>query len=197
MNFCQLGQVDRERQHWLQVSRKVDYKSRHISDPNISTDETVKAIVNVFNKPRSVLEIGCGYGRLMTEIKKLYPNARVSGIDVNPDLVKEAKQSGLLCYARDNLTGVAKKDVIYSVAVFQHLPDRQKTAYVNQSFNTLYSGGVLRVQFIEGERNNFLDHWVTADRMTGWFKEAGFKVDQLVERGLAHPQWSWITGVKP
>jgi trans-aconitate 2-methyltransferase len=193
-----------EREHWLSITDDPEWKRNHIADPNISLDETVEAIVSAFpSDPQRILEIGCGYGRLIREISKLYPDVPITGIDINPQVLHEAfiwtgrhphvnHQTRYVCH--DNLSGMRDYDAIYSVAVFQHLPDAEKRAYIAQSYNTLRDDGVLRVQFIEGERDNHLDHWTPLDVMTGWFDDVGFNVAATETR--AHPQWSWITGIK-
>lgn len=198
-----------ERTHWLNITKDPEWKRNHIADPNISIDETLEAITSAFPKQlKSILEIGCGYGRLTVEIKKRYPAAFVAGVDINPDVLAEAERySGYkddpqyptkypFYYLTSGSLPERITDAIYSVAVFQHLPDTEKRNYIHQSGLALRKGGVVRIQFIEGTRDNFLDHWTSVDKMTRWMKDAGLKV-LPVERGLAHKQWTWMTGVKP
>ena len=45
------------------------------------------------NQPSKVLDIGCGAGLLAKEIKKLYPDCKVTGLEANSDLVIKAKES--------------------------------------------------------------------------------------------------------
>lgn len=182
-----------EREHWLSITDDPEWKRNYICDPNICLDETVEAIVSAFpDNPAAVLEIGCGYGRLTEVIAAGYPDTFVTGIDVNHGVLPD---SGCAHYAcRDNLTGLSGFDAIYSVAVFQHLPDDEKHAYITQAYDALNPGGVLRVQFIEGVRDIYLDHWTPEDLMIDWFDDAGF--DVTTQTGLVHPQWSWITGTK-
>lgn len=185
-----------ERDHWLSITDDPQWRRNHIADPNISVDETLAAITKAFPvNPERILEIGCGYGRLTQRIAHWYPDALVTGVDINPDVLTHALPgAGYVC--RDNLIGLPEQDAIYSVAVFQHLPDTEKRAYIEQAADILTPGGVLRVQFIEGERDNFCDHWTKPSVMREWFHSAGFTTVSDVERGLAHQQWSWITGIK-
>lgn len=197
-----------ENQYWLDVTKDADYKAKYFDDPSISTAETVDAIVKSFpENPKSITEIGCGYGRLTVEVKKRYPDAFVSGTDINPEILKEAEAfSGWredkenttkypFYYCRDNLLGIGLQDAIYAVTVFQHLPNEKKLEYIRQAARALKKGGVLRIQYIDGVRDNFVDHWVLGETMKLWFEECGLSEVQI-EKGLVHEQWDWITGKK-
>lgn len=184
-----------EREHWLQVTRSRDWKREHIFDPNICPAATLNAITAALPEdPQSILEIGCGFGRLASLVAQQYPDAIVTGLDINPDILDHGLQ-GVTYVCGDSLWAVPKQDAIYSVALFQHLPDAEKAAYIAQAAERLNPGGVLRIQFIEGVRDNFNDHWVSLEQMQRWFTDSGFTAVSH-ERGLAHPQWTWMTGVQ-
>lgn len=186
-----------EREHWLSITDDPDWRRNHINDPNIPLGATLAAITEAFPRgPERILEIGCGYGRLTSEIAPLYPDAWVTGIDISPDVLPRSYAQQRITYLlRDNLRDLPRQDAIYSVAVFQHLPEQEKRDYIFDAADILNPGGVLRVQFIQGDRDIHLDHWATADRMERWFTEAGLGVS-AIDVGLAHPQWTWMTGVK-
>lgn len=187
-----------EREHWLSITDDPDWRRNYISDPNISLHDTVDAIVAAFSKrpkPKRILEIGCGYGRLTREIRQRFPKADVLGFDINPAVLNAAREYDPGTVFCDDMQGIAELDAVYSVAVFQHIPDAEKCAYIGQAFESLNPGGVLRVQFIEGDRDNFLDHWTSADLMVSWARDAGF-ASTRVTSGLVHHQWSWLTAMK-
>lgn len=184
-----------EREHWLSITADPDWRRNHIHDPDISLFDTLRAITSPFPaRPDRILEIGCGYGRLTTELLYEYPAAVVTGLDINPAVLDEAIP-GPQYVCGDNLDGLPAQDAIYSVAVFQHLPAGEKRAYIEQAHDLLNPGGVLRVQFIDGIRDNFCDHWTPIADMVTWGRAAGFET-VTVETGLAHLQWSWMTAVK-
>lgn len=184
-----------ERQHWLSVTEDPDWRRNHIHDPEISVFDTLLAITSAFpEQPSRILEIGCGYGRLTAEIAYQYPTATVTGLDVNRAILDEAIP-GPVYVCGDSLNDQPIQDAVYSVAVFQHLPNDEKRAYIEQAATILSSGGVLRVQFIEGDRDNFCDHWIAAATMENWCRAAGF-TSTSIDRGIAHPQWSWLTAVR-
>ena len=190
-----------EREHWLSITDDPEWRRNHIADPNIPLDETLAAITEAFpTNPKRILEIGCGYGRLATQIAAQYPRAWVTGIDVNPDVLPKEEPGNRITYlCRDNLWNLPREshhpNAIYSVAVFQHLPEHEKRDYIFDAASILRPGGVLRIQFIDGDRDNFVDHWTPCEIMEIWMIQAGLGVS-AIDVGLAHHQWTWITGVK-
>jgi trans-aconitate methyltransferase len=186
-----------EREFWLSVTQSPSWKQECIADPTISLNNTIAAIVSAFpeRKQLKILEIGCGYGRLTREIRQQFHTAKIFGLDLNNEILKEAAaydpDTTFMC--GDTITGRGYH-AIYSAVVFQHLPDIEKHAYIMQAYKALTKGGVLRVQWVPGDRAAFCDHLTPAERMIEWCETAGFKT--TVEHGLVHPQWSWLTGVK-
>jgi trans-aconitate methyltransferase len=184
-----------EREHWLNITNDPNWKRNHINDPSISLPDTLDAITEAFPKdPGSIVEIGCGYGRLTERIANLYPNAAVIGIDINPEVLPQ-NECGATYMCRDNLWDLKGQDAIYSVAVFQHLPDHEKRDYIFDAAYVLNPKGTLRIQFIEGDHDGFCDHLVPVDKMERWFTDAGLGV-AAIDAGIVHPLWTWITGVK-
>lgn len=189
-----------EREHWLSITDDPGWKRNHISDPNISLTATVDAIVSAFPQdPKRILEIGCGYGRLTRPIGERFPGAELFGMDINDAVLDEAERCdpGTVFFLADAIYDFdnAGYDAIYSVAVFQHLPDDQKRAYVLQAYDALTEGGVLRLQFIDGVRDQFCDHWTPLEDIRSWMLEAGFTLG-FADIGLVHRQWTWLTGTK-
>ncbi|OHU51487.1 hypothetical protein BKG82_23100 [Mycobacteroides chelonae] len=186
-----------ERDHWLSITDDPQWRRNHIADPNISLNETLAAITKPFpQSPKRILEIGCGYGRLTREIGRRYIEAEVFGQDISPLVLRAAcDYDPGTTFCDGPLIALPPMDAVYSVAVFQHLPDLDKRRYIVEAAGVMNLGGALRIQFIEGDRNNFNDHWVDAEQMVSWCDEAGFTNIEL-DRGLAHRQWTWITAVK-
>ena len=61
---------DREREHWLSITDDPEWRRNHICDPNISLAETLAALEFPY-VPQTILEIGCGFGRLTTEMARI------------------------------------------------------------------------------------------------------------------------------
>jgi len=184
-----------ERDYWLSITDDPDWKRNSIWDPNISAEETLEAVTAPFPaRPKNILEIGCGYGRLTTQLQDKYPRAHVIGTDINPHVLAAA-EPGPEYRCTDNLDDIPPQNSVCSVALFQHLPEPEKIGYINQAHTVLKPRGVFRVQFVEGDGDNFCAHLVQGKQMLQWCQEAGFK-DASLDKGLAHPQWTWLTAVK-
>jgi trans-aconitate methyltransferase len=73
----------------------------------------------------SVLEVGCGFGRVGAAILKHYPNVTYTGIDVSPDLIEAARKrlpdSELIVADLATWDTVRTWDLVVSVSVLGHL----------------------------------------------------------------------------
>ena len=87
---------------------------------------------NNFGKNMTVLEIGCGIGRLLVPMSKIF--GEVIGIDVSSEMIKLAnKEISLIHNCKvfqnngTNLINILDDsiDFCYSVATFQHIPDKE------------------------------------------------------------------------
>jgi ubiquinone/menaquinone biosynthesis C-methylase UbiE len=117
--------------HIDEVLRKI---RQHI-DPNFS--------------PGHALDFGCGVGRLVFAIRKRCDY--VTGIDVSPSMLAEAKRQAAL-QSIDQLTfiqssdcqelGVSLFDFLHSYIVFQHIPVARGNAILDRLLASLRSGGV-------------------------------------------------------
>lgn len=183
-----------------------------ICDANLSVEDFIPLIIPhiepvIPEANASILELGCGYGRLTVEVKKHFPDAFVSGTDINTTFLSRAEEhSGYRAdkgnptkypfyYERDNLNGIPKQNAIYSVAVFQHLPNNQKRDYIRQVSKGLRKGGIFRFQYVEGDADTFLTHDAHFKDVSEWCEDAGIEIAS-VDYDLIKPRWTWITGVK-
>lgn len=97
---------------------------------------------------KSVLDFGCGCGRVIRQWKGLN-GPRVYGSDYNPRLVRWCRES--LGFAKFSLNGLGtglpykddKFDFIYTISVFTHLDERLQTFWINELKRVLMPGGLL------------------------------------------------------
>lgn len=79
-------------------------------------------------RPKSILDVGCGEGFIASEIKKKLPNLSITGIDISKEAVTEFK---VRCRGAKGFVGSADKlpfgdksfDIVVCSEVLEHLDD--------------------------------------------------------------------------
>ena len=104
--------------------------------------------------PRRALEIGCGPGRLMYFLGRHFDE--IHGVDVSDEMIKLGGEllanfpnAHLHHNSGQDLGMFAANffDLVYSYAVFQHIPSRDVVlAYLREAARVLKPGGILRCQ---------------------------------------------------
>lgn len=101
--------------------------------------------------PRSVLDFGCGVGRLAIPFARR--SARVVGVDVSPSMRREAAANA----EREGLTNLTwaspeemaalpdRFDLVHSVLVFQHIPTSEGMRQLGVLLGLLEAGGIAAV----------------------------------------------------
>lgn len=154
----------------------------------------------------AVLEIGCGVGRLLRPLAARA--ARVVGVDIAPAMVEQGRNlladlpNVSLQVTQGRFDGIpeASLDLVYSFAVFQHIPAKNVIAgYVDEAARVLRSGGVLKIQ-VDGRRRPFwrgsdtwLGAWYTPAEIRAVLNARGFDVADTWGEGT---QYFWITAVR-
>lgn len=193
-----------ELEYWDKAAQDPDVDIKYISD--IDDDKCLAEILPHL-KHHHVLEIGCGVGRLTS---RLYASSQhgccqIHGIDISEKMLKLAEQNTpskpdvryKLCDGRTipDFECCKEFDSVYSILTFQHIPDEAKLGYIKEAARVLKSGGIFRVQYVDGDYHADIHHQTSEENMVKWFEDSGFNIDQI-DRGKVHPQWTWITGVK-
>lgn len=121
-----------------------------------------------------LLDLGCGQGRLTNAIAAFLrsTDAVVHGVDISRALldvaVIDAQQQNLrnVHYWHNdgrrlpNGLGGRKYDLVYSVAMFQHVPHEAMWGYIRQVEPRLNRGGVFTFTIAVGEVDEFLNHQI-------------------------------------
>lgn len=111
------------------------------------------AAINEINLKDSdtVLDIGCGDGRITAEIAKLVPNGHVTGLDISANMIEEAKKSfgdiqnlEFVCNDAVNFSINKNFDVIVSFAAFHWVKNQQGA--LQNIYNHLKQGGRLVIK---------------------------------------------------
>jgi 2-polyprenyl-3-methyl-5-hydroxy-6-metoxy-1,4-benzoquinol methylase len=114
---------------------------------------TIRRYVDPGFTPRTVLDFGCGVGRLLIPFAKIVDE--VVGLDVSPSMLREARRNcdehGLrnvrLLDSDDSLSTLTGSfDLIHSCIVFQHIPAERGRTIFSKLLQHLRPGGVGAVQ---------------------------------------------------
>ncbi len=102
---------------------------------------------------KSVLDVGCGTGRLTLEIARLLPSGgRVIGMDAGGKMVTLAKNKRQIPEKQINFLRVSAEniaftdetfDCVYNVFLLHHLPMELKLVAINEMYRVLKKEGVL------------------------------------------------------
>ncbi|MFI6172534.1 trans-aconitate 2-methyltransferase [Nocardia sp. NPDC051052] len=76
-------------------------------------------------KPRRVIDLGCGPGNLTGVLAERWPDAQLDALDSSPEMVQEARERGIDARVLDvnDWAPEAETDVVVSNAVLQWVPD--------------------------------------------------------------------------
>jgi len=115
---------------------------------------------NKSEKYMRVLEIGCGIGRILIPMSKIF--AEIIGVDVSPEMIKRARKNvssihNCKVYPNNgnDLTNFLDNsfDFCYSVATFQHIPDKEIIKnYIGEVYRVLKNDSCFRFQ-VNGTSN--------------------------------------------
>ncbi len=68
--------------------------------PRFETEELIHRVVSYYRKmnqnPKRILDLGTGSGCIAITLKKIYPDAEVTAVDLSADALKVAKRNGIL-----------------------------------------------------------------------------------------------------
>ena len=104
--------------------------------------------------PKSVLEIGCGPGTILTEVGRRLQEAELTGLDLSPFFLEMARDNPALSSLGATLVhGDATHlgwpadsfDCVFAVHVFGHMPSAPADAALSEAVRVLAPGGRLLV----------------------------------------------------
>ena len=152
------------------------------------------------------LEIGCGPGRLMKPLSRNF--AEIHGVDVSDEMIRLARErlrgiphAHVHVVSNPGLAefGDRSFDLIYSYAVYQHIPSREVVLeYMRATRRLLTPGGIFRGQFNSlpqgGDPNTWIGVTFSADEIRAFTRANGL---QLLALESAGTQYMWTTWRKP
>lgn len=105
--------------------------------------ELIKDLL-VSEKPRNILDIGCGTGETLTFMKKVFPGSKLLGVDYLPEAVKYTQSRGHSARRADALhlpLPAASFDAVLLLDVIEHIKD--DSGVIREAKRVLKPGGVI------------------------------------------------------
>jgi SAM-dependent methyltransferase len=123
--------------------------TRHLNEATIRR-------ADIQNKEAPILDLGCGYGRLLLTLKRLgYTNLR--GVDLSDEQVRLAGELGLSCVVRGDVLPYVQAipeggvDVVFAIDVLEHIPKESLIELVCAVYRALKPGGRFVIHVPNGQ----------------------------------------------
>ena len=154
---------------------------------------TCKFFTRWIHDEHAVLDLGCGYGEFINQIRCRQKWA----IDLNADALKHLKED--VCFLRQDCseTWQVKSDsldVIFTSNFFEHLPGKSSlVATLSECFRCLKAGGRLialgpNIKYLPGEYWDFFDHHtiLTERSLAEALELSSFVIERTIPRFLPY-----------
>jgi SAM-dependent methyltransferase len=93
----------------------------------------------------AVFEAGCGTGAVLAQLRPLFPSAKLSGVDIEPELIERARaripDGDFRVADLTQLKGAQDQDLVLNVDVIEHIEDYR--AALAGMLSCLRPGGIL------------------------------------------------------
>jgi len=142
-----------EHEKLLRDSQAYDYNDRYLERGSVPVSVEDELIINSLDlsNVKSILDVGCGTGRLLSKINARYPNIEIVGLDLSSaslDVASENIPTGKFhCFDLSNgdIKEIVNKkfDRVLSVQVIQHLQPINHSHAVSQLVQSVSPNGKL------------------------------------------------------
>jgi cyclopropane fatty-acyl-phospholipid synthase-like methyltransferase len=149
-----------------------------IADKNLKLEDCLELILPeiepALHVGSSILDFGCGIGRLTIPVAQHFKDANLIGYDIAQQFLERAIQAANdahvaeRCYFMPNLDDTLMVDAAYSMMVLQHIPNTAKPVILERIARALNDGGIFRFQYVEGEADTFLTHDAQWNDVSQW-----------------------------
>lgn len=160
-------------------------------------DQALQTLADVVSRsrldPATILDLGIGTGNLAHMLLDIFPNARLTGIDVLQDFLDIAgkKLSGhedRVSLERVDLSDFdfsQRYDLVVTSFMFHHTPDEAKRTAYARIFSCLTSGGCLMQADFVGSASPFYGEIFDALRIS-YMKDRNLSEEQIRKQYVEH-----------
>lgn len=139
---------------------KFEYRVRfnRLSNPKININEKIMKLIN-FNKTKTILDAGCGYGELLIFLRESGFTGKLNGIDLSEGMLKTPKQINLekdlnIDFQQADLKNLPFPDNCFDIIickhVLHHIENQEKA--ISELYRCLKKDGLLIIA-LNSERN--------------------------------------------
>lgn len=174
-----------QRDFWDKATESDNLRNEWICDKEV-TDQQCLDLILPHLKDGKTLDLGCGIGRL----------TQGYGVDISPKMIELAKPGNeyRVCDGSSIPYPKATFDNVFSVFLFQHLPNRQKLDYLKEIERVLKPGGILRLQYVNDGDRGPMSHPISDYLMSDMLTRTGFKTTS--KSNDIYGEWTWLTATK-
>lgn len=145
--------IDQLRQAWDERERRMGLTKRAVLfkrfpgwlNESIHRRHVQFVLRNLSRDTRSLLDVGCGYGRMSMEIKRRYPNIVFQGVDLCAEFAAAYEQEIGRCFEGpiQNFESDNSYDVIIIVTTLMYLDLEEHRPILTRLWSNLNAGGCL------------------------------------------------------
>lgn len=174
-------------------------------------EECLMEILPFMPNSGSILDLGCGIGRLTVPVAQRLPGAHLIGLDISPRMLAHATLADVthsiqwvLGDGRGLPHEIEQLDGAFSMIVLQHVPIDAQCAYIEQVAQRLRRGGCFRFQVLKKDKDEgplFLVNATDMQTLAACCDKAQLDVTEtktVPPMAGAEPGvwWVWFTAVK-
>jgi cyclopropane fatty-acyl-phospholipid synthase-like methyltransferase len=194
-----MDRVKQEQIFWDEFASQ-DNVEELIADTEVEDALDIFGFSHLDIKPKHVVELGCGVGRILIPFAKANPKVSFTGIDISKKMIAKAKKKAktekvknVELLANDGREILLDKvNYVYSFTVFQHIDAEGVQTYFKEVAKALAVGGVFKFQYVEGSENSAFSQQYKREQIEDWLMEAGFSKGDFQE-SVINPNWNVIT----
>lgn len=128
-------------------------------------------------KHRSVVDLGCGDGRVSLKLKGVLQSKEFLGVDIHPALIKSARKKGIKAKVADIAKDEIKGDLGILWGVLHHL---ENPVLVLEKLNNNFNNLIIR-ESVDEKRVIEVGEKLNKKRLMRILDQAGVKVKKVVE----------------